>query len=219
MTLPRLLRPQRWTLRGRLVAGRLALLAVLCLVIGVVSVSVLHNQVLNQVDRQLSAASQRTGNGGDGPGGFGGTRPRPLGGNGAEAIVTLAGQPAGTLGAIIVGGAISTAGTQTGNPDSPFATVSNEDYPALVKVTADNKPHTIHLDDLGSYRVLATKVTDGTAANSVQLIGVPLKDANSTVYNLAIAISIVSLIGLLGAGIAGRVIVRLALRPLRRVAD
>jgi two-component system OmpR family sensor kinase len=217
VTLPRLLRPQRWTLRGRLVAGLLALLAVLCAVIGVVSVSVLHNQVVTQVDRQLVAAGKRAGNAGDPNGGFG-NRPRPQGGSGAGALVLLAGQPTGTLGAFIIGGTVNQAVTQIDDDNGPgLANVPTANWPTLAKVPADAKPHTIHLDDLGDYRVLATK--DADVANTVQLIGIPLKDANSTVYNLAIVITIVSLVGLVGAAVAGTVIVRLALRPLRRVAE
>ncbi|MCW2547127.1 MAG: ATPase protein [Mycobacterium sp.] len=207
---------RRWTLRGRLLAGLLALLAVLCAVIGVVSVTVLHNQVLNQVDRQLTAAGQRADNGG--PNGPFGNRPRPQDA-GAGALVNIAGQPAGTLGAVIVSGTVTSAQTLNDQIDQSSRTTSvpESDWTTLSKVPADGKPHTIDLNDLGNYRVLATD--DPSAANTVRLIGIPLKDANSTVTNLALVISIVSLIGLAGAGIAGSVIVRLALRPLRRVTE
>ncbi len=214
MTRGRLRRPL--TLRGRLLAGLLALLAVLCVVIGVVSVSVLHNQVLNQADRQLTAAGQRADGGPNGP--FGG-RPRPQGNDDADAIVNIAGQPAGTLGAIITSGTVTSAGTLNDEVDQSnrLTDVPEADWPTLAKVSADGKPHTIELDDLGDYRVLATN--DPDTANKVRLIGIPLKDANSTVYTLIIVITIVSAAGLLGAAVAGSIIVRLALRPLRRVTE
>src|SRR5215831_21259959 len=56
-------RPARWlarrTLRGRLIAGLLALLAVACAAVGLVTYVALHSALLNQLDTQLMAASQR----------------------------------------------------------------------------------------------------------------------------------------------------------------
>src|SRR5215510_10898626 len=56
-------RPARWlarrTLRGRLIAGLLALLAVACAAVGLVTYVALHDSLINQLDVQLAAASQR----------------------------------------------------------------------------------------------------------------------------------------------------------------
>src|SRR5215470_5624173 len=55
--------PRRWlarrTLRGRLIAGLLALLLVACAAVGLVSYLALHGALFNQIDRQLAVASQR----------------------------------------------------------------------------------------------------------------------------------------------------------------
>jgi two-component system, OmpR family, sensor kinase len=210
---------RRWTLRGRLIAGLLALLAVLCVVIGVVSVSALHHQVLSQVDRQLEAAGNRSlyGEGGGGPGGFG-RRVPPAEGE-APAPLTVLGQAAGTLGATIANGKVTSSGTLTGNGSGAvsFKPLPASDYATLAAVPVDSKPHTVTIEDLGQFRVLATP--DPNNDGGVVLTGLPLKDSNSTVTSLALVISIVSLVGLIGAGIAGTLIVRFALRPLRRVAD
>src|SRR5215475_6557734 len=56
-------RPARWlarrTLRGRLIAGLLALLAVACAAVGAVTYFSLHNYLLGQLDQQLVQASGR----------------------------------------------------------------------------------------------------------------------------------------------------------------
>src|SRR5215470_150256 len=56
-------RPARWlgrrTLRGRLIAGLLALLAVACAAVGIVTYVSLHGYLLNQLDQQLVQASDR----------------------------------------------------------------------------------------------------------------------------------------------------------------
>jgi two-component system, OmpR family, sensor kinase len=204
------LSPRRWTLRGRLLAALLALLAMVCTVIGLVSVTTLHDQVINQVDRQLSAAGARSSDaegGGPGPGG----QSRPPDRHGGPEFLNVAGQATGTLGATLVNGKVTAAGILNGDP------VPAADSPVLAAVPADMRPHTITLNGLGDYRVLASSDPDGDG--TVLLTGLPLKDAYSTVYHLAFVITIVSALGLLGAALTGSVIVRLALRPLRRVAE
>ena len=56
-------RMARWlaarTLRGRLIAGLLALLATACAVVGLVSYVSLHSFLLGQLDHQLTTASDR----------------------------------------------------------------------------------------------------------------------------------------------------------------
>jgi two-component system OmpR family sensor kinase len=204
---------RRWTLRGRLLAGLLALLAVLCAVIGVVSVTVLHHQVVSQVDRQLVAAGARSEN----AEGFA-HRPGGAPPDGPPDLTKIPGQATGTLLAQLTNGSVNSASVLEGNgPASTAEDVPTSDYAVLAAVPIDNRPHTVTLSDLGQYRVLASP--DNNADGAVLLTGLPLKDANSTVTNLALVISIVSVIGLAGAGIAGSVIVRLALRPLRRVTE
>ena len=50
------------TLRGRLIAGLLALLAVACAAIGLTTYVALHKALMSQLDQQLSAVSLRYGN-------------------------------------------------------------------------------------------------------------------------------------------------------------
>jgi len=84
----------------------------------------------------------------------------------------------------------------------------------LTDVPADGHPRTVGLGELGEYRVVAT--TDGLRA---VVVGLPLASVHSIVLQLMIVIGIVTAIGILLAVLAGTLIVRLALRPLDRVAE
>jgi two-component system OmpR family sensor kinase len=204
------LSPRRWTLRGRLIAALVALLAVVSAVIGVVSVATLQRQVYDRVDNQLVAAESRaTAFEGRPNGNDQGPPPNDGGTN----FANQPGSAIGTLGARIVSGTVTSAGIQTGG--SSLTPVSAAAEPALMAIAVDNRPHTVSLEGLGDYRVIATKEQDGDTI----ITGLPLRDANSTISDLTLVIVIVSLAGLLGAAVLGTIIVRLTLRPLRRVAD
>src|SRR5438132_343154 len=109
-------RPGRrpWSLRAKLIAQQVGVVAVVCLVIGLVTELALHSFLIGQLDNQLGGASRRGANQlgpdgrppGGGPGGPGGpgednAPPDPLG---------AFGQGAGTLSAVIsVDGVVSHA--------------------------------------------------------------------------------------------------------------
>ena len=71
---------RRWlagrTLRGRLIAGLVALLAVACATVGIVTYASLHGYLLGQLDTELQAASMRFTTCVDGP--PPGTRPNSV---------------------------------------------------------------------------------------------------------------------------------------------
>jgi two-component system OmpR family sensor kinase len=209
----------RWSLRTRLVAGLLALFAVLSLVIGVFSVVSLDRFLMHRLSQQVLAASERSTNcyadlsscQRPGPGGGPGA---PDGDDhGAPDILAATGQPIGTLGAEIKSGTIR-AGFVTAQGDTA-PEVSANARNALGTVPVDGRTHVVDLGgELGQYVVAAKKASDG----DVLMTGLPLTDVQSTVYRLAGVITAVSLFSLVLAGILGVIIVRLTLRPLRRVA-
>ena len=131
----------------------------------------------------------------------------------------MPGQPVGTLSARIVDGDIDKAGVLAGGFNSGnepvYSALSSGDPAMLLTVPADGAPHTITLQGRGEYRVIAVT---GDTSGSLIVTGLPLADANSTVDQLTVVIIVVGGAGLLGAGVLGSIIVRLALRPLRRVA-
>ena len=86
------------TLRRRLVLGLVATLVIVTAVIGAVSVTLLHNVLVDRLDQQLSSASDRGREGASGPGDTGG--PLSITPN-ATFVLKLPGQAEGTVGAVI----------------------------------------------------------------------------------------------------------------------
>jgi two-component system, OmpR family, sensor kinase len=86
---------------------------------------------------------------------------------------------------------------------------------ALGRVPVDGRRHTVELPGLGKYRVVILPPGEGRVARA---IGLPLSEVTDTVYRLAAVMTVVSLLGLLLAGMIGAATVRWTLRPLHRVA-
>jgi two-component system OmpR family sensor kinase len=198
-----------WSLRARLLAGLLALMATVSLIIGGVTVAALHHFQLRQVDAQLTKAMPPDQNG----------APRnndPYGGRGGPNFLHLPGQSVGTLGAQVSGGTVVGASVlRSPGSNSQTQDVPTADYPTLVRLPVDGKAHTRHLDGLGDYRLTAHRTPEG----DVIINGLPLSSAQDTLYSMMIVVGGVTLTGLAVAGLAGALIIRLTLRPLRRVAQ
>jgi Signal transduction histidine kinase len=80
-------------------------------------------------------------------------------------------------------------------------------------VAVGGPPRTAAIGDLGDYRLLAAQVPD-----AVLVTGLPERPVQDTVAQLVSIELIVAAVTLLGAGLAGAVVVRRELRPLERVA-
>lgn len=203
--------PRDWSLRARLLAGQLVLLALVCVVIGSVTELALHQFLVGKLDTQLVRADHRseaavTG-GHPGPPGW---HP-PATGPGPE-FLYAPGQAPFTLGVRVSDGTIVRAGVIT-------VSGAHERVPAdalgmLTELPADGVPATRDLGKLGDYRLITTHTPDGKI-----ITGLPLSDVTATLWQLALVLVCVAAIGLLIAAITGALIVRRTLRPLRRVAD
>ncbi len=201
-----MIRP-RWTLRRRLVLAVVALLAIVAIVIGAVSILTLRGYLIDRLDAQVTKSTTRSQEaiGGGRAGGDGGPPP-------AAGFLALPGQSEGTLGAIISGGQLFSGAVldRTGSP-TPLTLAQAT---MLAALPPDGRPRTVELGaDLGEYRVA---VVESSNRNRL-LIGLPLIGVNATVLQLALVVAIVSLIGLIAAAFAASFTVRLALRPLERV--
>jgi two-component system OmpR family sensor kinase len=196
----RLWRPRQWSLRRRLVAGILALLAVAFLVISVVSTFAIRQFLVDRLDEQVVAAADRASM--DGPG----RGPR-------STSMFPPGQSAGTVGGRIVGDTVVVA--RVLDDDGTERPLSTAQAHVLTTVPPDGAVHTRELGDLGTYRLLADRDRTG---RSVLVTGLPLAGVEQTVWWLIGIEAIVAASGLVLAGIAGATIVRLSLRPLQRVA-
>lgn len=210
---------KRLTLRRRLVLVIVALLGAITIMIGVVSVFALQGFLMNRLDEQLHAAANRSqgtfdddgDEGGPGPSPGGADRPAPT----PESFLALSGQPVGTLGAILRDGSPVTVAVL--DDDGRAVLLDPTELGALTSVPGDGEARTIDLGaSLGEYRVLAN---DDASFGDTLVIGLPLNDVRATVVQLAVLIAVIGGVAVVLAAAVGALVVRLALRPLERVAD
>ncbi|WP_263117904.1 HAMP domain-containing sensor histidine kinase [Cellulomonas fimi] len=213
----------RWTLRRRLVAVVLVLLASVAAVMGVVSTLALRSSLIGQIDQRLESASQRAeqaperfrdGMPTDAPtaGDSSGTEPTPpTTGTDVPPALGLPGQDVGTVNVYQLNGQ-----TLSGylDDDGVSQQLTDEQLDVLLGLTPSGAMVTVELPELGSYRVVSTTNDDG----DLSITALPLSGATSTVDKfLAVEIAVAAIGLLVGAWLA-TVLVRRELRPLDRVA-
>ncbi|MFF8677265.1 sensor histidine kinase [Streptomyces sp. NPDC015237] len=206
-------RPRPRTLRTRLVVASVALIAVVCAVIGTVTTVALRSHLYEQLDKQVDEVAMRvSGFGPPGDGRPGGGVPQRMD---LDEFVTRGPQPRGTIVAEVRDGAVVDAKYGEKDEDStnfsgtsPVA-LTEAERAALASVPRDGGRHTVEIGDLGDYRV---EYKDGYYA------AVPTSEVTSTVNTLILVEASVTAAGLIAASLAGTVIVGVATRPLRRVA-
>ena len=196
------------TLRRRLLIVIASLVVLVSAVVGLVSVAVLHNQLVARLDAQLEQAIDRAGRALDDPGG-----PLPIPPEGAEVLLRLPGQPLGAIAALVTDDAVMYSGTidREGDIDN----LSEEAGATIASIPTDREPVTVELDELGEYRAIAAPTNGGYS----YVVAFPLAEVNATTTQLAITVAIVALAGLAGALALGAVTVRRALQPLDRVTE
>jgi two-component system OmpR family sensor kinase len=202
-----------WSLRTRLVATMIALLAMLGLVVGATAGITVRKALFKQTDRELTEAARRPlppaellnppSGSGDGSPGAG-----SAGRSGQGRYV----QAPGALTVVVANGAVTRCLLFDGQPD-PELTPPADTVAVLLGVPTDNKGHTYDLGELGSYRLLAQQQGDTTRIN-----GLPLDRTESTLYLVAWVVGGVIVLMLVAAGWAGAALIRRNLRPLSRVA-
>jgi two-component system, OmpR family, sensor kinase len=217
------------TLRGRLIAGLIALLFVACAAVGVVTYVSLRGFLFGQLDNQLTAASDRYAMCVNGP--RGDQRPSPSdpddqqdapgnpnpGGGDQDNYETnpgfcanTAGQPQGTFSAALRSGTVLAAKVTNGACD-----LDAEDTETLRDLRVNGQPYTERLYSLRSdYRLMAVRSSNGT----ILVTGLPVSPVTSTLNNVELTEVIVFAAALVLTGFIGLGWVRLSLRPLRRMA-
>ncbi len=204
----------RVTLRTKLVAGIVALLTAVSIAIGVISVVALETFLVGRLDGQLVAATGRSEDA------FGADQGRPGAQRGepdepgADDFVVLPGQREGTLAGLVdPAGVVSAAVLGERGTVVPL---SAEQSARLLTSSLSELPSTVDLGaGFGNYRV----VIRATSFAGDLIIGLPLKEVDETLLRLALLVLGVGVVGVIIAAAAGAGIVRLALRPLDRVAD
>ncbi|HWG63576.1 MAG TPA: ATP-binding protein [Streptosporangiaceae bacterium] len=202
---------RRWlssrTLRARLIAGLLALFAVVFVAVGIVTYAVLHQTLLTQLDLQLQAAGGRYASCTEEKSHEG---PLPPGGAVPGNCSSLPGLGAGTFGARLKNGVVTNQGVIDGH-----SRLSAADKATLARLPVNGRFYSRDLRSLdGDYRLTAVRGLDG----DVLITGLPLSSMESTLGKVEIAELIAFSAALILAGVIGAGFVRLSLRPLRRVA-
>ncbi|MER6084160.1 HAMP domain-containing sensor histidine kinase [Streptomyces sp. NPDC001833] len=200
--------PRPRSLRARLTAGLVVLLAVSCAAVGVAAVVELNGFLTGRLDQQLQQSGPSF------PQSLEHGRYRPSDRDGDEHGDTRR-QAAGTFGARLLKGRITNAALIPAD-DDPDLTVglTTGDRTALAGVPVDGRGHTVHLRSIGDYRIVAWAGLDG----DVLMTGLPLEPVRATVHRLELVSAGVFGLALAAAGVAGALWVRWSLRPLSRVA-
>ena len=210
-------RPARWlarrTLRGRLIAGLLALLAVACAAVGAVTYVSLHSYLLGQLDQQLVQANMR----------YQACLGVPSPHHDHDSDSQPEPPPPGTPDECAKRQQQQTFTAQVSDGMLVYPSVaaghchlSAADKAVLTAYPADGQPFTSELSSLGDYRLLA--VPDQSGSGVTYLTGLPMTQVNSTLRRVATVEIMVFGAALLLTGVLGTGFVRLSLRPLRRVA-
>ncbi|XHL89675.1 HAMP domain-containing sensor histidine kinase [Streptomyces niveus] len=201
-----------------------SLIAVVAAVIGAVTTIAFRSYQYDQLDAQVHAIAQRAAGPHERADRPPDDIPPPRLSEVREPLRTITGggAPIGTVGVELTGtgpgdtgrGMISaqTGGDDPGQQVTGHALTDSETA-ALATVPRDGDSHTVTLADLGDYRAEYVEGVNGSF-----LVGVPLSDVQKTLATLIVVEICVTVAGLVAAGIAGGVLVGVALRPLRRVA-
>jgi two-component system OmpR family sensor kinase len=203
-----LLSPRRWTLRARLITAVVALLAVVCLVVGGVVTLSLCGFLYERLDKQVSDVTSRANfryDGDDGP-----QRPR----SDQLGFLRAPGLPPGTVGAHIRNGAVTAGRLEPGPQNQDPVALSTAQDTAFLGLPTDGTVVTRTIPGLGDYRLSAQTAPDG----DVIVAGLSVQSVNDTITRLVLVELVVAGSGLVVAGVVGSVLVRRNLEPLERVA-
>ncbi|HEV7204542.1 MAG TPA: HAMP domain-containing sensor histidine kinase [Jatrophihabitans sp.] len=192
-------------LRTQLVALLLALLVVAFVLVALVTSIALRGFLIERLDQQLAAAGDR----------FSLSLEHPDGDADNNRFSDVAGQATGTLGARVLNGTVTAAAVVGRDPDDRSTAPGSRARAQLATLTASSHPRTIRLEHLGEYRIIVNRGQD----QDLLITGLPEHPVDETIGRL-VGIEAVVFAGALAlAGISGAFFVRLALRPLNRVAE
>jgi two-component system OmpR family sensor kinase len=191
-------------------------LALVCIGITAATELSLNHHLVRQLDGQLGGTSHRSALMYPEPNRPGWRHehsyyPRP--GPGPR-FLDAPGQPAGMVAAVVSDGKTVDAGYLTSIGSR--AQLTDKAQAQLAAIAGSREPVTLDLDGLGRYRVVAAPSRRG---GDVIVTGLSMSDVDATLLQMLVIFGIVTVIALAAATIAGMIITRRALAPLRRVAQ
>lgn len=196
---------RHWPLRRRLVTALIAILVLLTLAIGTVSIVVQRQGLVHRLDDQLRASLEMVVRGGA-AGGPGGQGPAP----GAP------GPRLGSFEVVIAGGEV--LGAELVDETGTTHALSSEEVTSLATASGSaSAPHAIDVGEFGPFRVAAAQAGAGGGESTV-IVGYSLAEVQQTTRDLTVIFALVGLAGVVLAGLVGGYLVRLGLRPLDRLA-
>ncbi|MEU2347115.1 HAMP domain-containing sensor histidine kinase [Modestobacter sp. NPDC049651] len=204
-------------MRARLLWAFVVPLALVLVLVGVVSTTVLRGHLVDQVDARLAQAQDRALHAAVR---YGSPPPAEPSWQGTDAdgpttpdFYDTPGQGDGTLSAVIENGICTEGATLT--PDGQARTISRPQAIAVAYASASSDIQTVDLGgDLGDYRLVANQAPGGRFI----VTGLPLRGTDEAVRNLATVEVLAGLIGLAAAAGLGALVIRRTMRPLDRVA-
>lgn len=206
------------SLRTRLLILVAGLLATALFAVGVVSSLALSDRLVAQVDAELAGAGNRL----EPPAGGlippfeleeGSAPPAGFDQPDEFAFLRRPGTSIGTLGAVVVDGEVQNATILTSG-SGELQPLDAEAAATLAELPADGTASTVDIDGVGDYRLVAERLPDDT----VVIIGLPLDSVQTTIYRFIATEAVVGVVLIAIGAVAGRMIIRMALRPLNRVA-
>ena len=224
--------PRSWSLRARLLASQIVLLALVCAAIGVGTEFALQRFLMNQLDDRLGETGRRS------TGLFEFGPPPPPPGMGpmmpgdpdppgfprrviirddygpGPAFLNAPGQAARTVGAVISRGTPVDAGVITA--EGTRAEISSTAAQQLAHIPPVHRPQTVELDGLGRYRVVAMHAR---GPGETIVTGLPTSEVDDTLLSVLVIFCVVGAVALIGGTTAGIVIIRRQLAPLARVSE
>ena len=198
------LHPRTWSLSGKLVTAVVALFLAITVATSCLTVLLLHDNLVDQLDQDVMATLVRAGgprdadlHPGPGPGdGLGG----PLPGGRGESLV------------LILRGGVAT--TNRVEHDETSGGLTAAQIAELNAASIGHQPKTVDLTGLGDYRVAAVTEPDGDTIIS----GLPMGGVTETVNTVITLVTGGTIIGFVLVTAGGLWLVRRNLAPLQRVA-
>ena len=194
-------------LRTQLVALLVALLTVAFALVAVATALALHTFLLDRLDQQLVAAGDRYS--------VGLEHPSDRDVDNDRRLATVSGQAAGTLGARVIGGRVTAAAIVGRDADDAAIGPGTAARAIIAGLRPTGSPTSVDLPRLGTYRMLAVRGDDG----DVLVTGLPTEPIDTTIGRLILIEAEVFAVALALTTAGGILFVRIALRPLNRMAD